>query len=519
VKADLFLDVFFMLAILLSALSLFCFRTGKERTSLLLLGAGSLCLGLFIARADPFLHIWDEQYHALVAKHLMEDPLKPMLIKDPLFGFSPEAWADRHIWLHKQPLFLWQIALSLKIFGLTEVGVRFPSVMMHAIMILFIYRCGRICVNKQTGYYAALLYTFAYFPLEYISGSYSTDHNDSAFLFYGFASIWALIEYQHSKNRWFLLWIGLFAGAAVLCKWLTGLLVYGLWACLILYEHRRVRPGREWLRLLLSFAICLLVFLPWQIFCTLRYPEEYRFSMDFNFRHIFEPLEGHGGDHFFYYRALYEQFGEGLLIPPLVLLAFGLTVWRLKAPAHRLIFLLTAICTYAFFSLVKTKMYGYVFVVIPFFILSLGASVTALGEWLAGKIRVPVLQRGLPLVLVLLVTGLLFDADKLYKRHSMKETARFRTIKIREKAMYLAMKDQLAGTPYLIFNCTTSLNSHILGIFYTGQPAFNYILPDYQIIQARQAGYQLIAIDDGNLPGYVLNDTGIRKISWQDPNL
>ena len=45
---------------------------------------GSFLLACFFALLDPFLGLWDEQFHALVAKHLAENPLKPLLYKDPM---------------------------------------------------------------------------------------------------------------------------------------------------------------------------------------------------------------------------------------------------------------------------------------------------------------------------------------------------------------------------------------------------------------------------------------------------
>ena len=50
---------------------------------------------------------------------MMEDPFKPMLIKNPLFPYHYGDWWNCHIWVHKQPLFLWQMALSMKIFGVS----------------------------------------------------------------------------------------------------------------------------------------------------------------------------------------------------------------------------------------------------------------------------------------------------------------------------------------------------------------------------------------------------------------
>jgi 4-amino-4-deoxy-L-arabinose transferase len=55
------------------------FHLDKAKTALTFLFIGAIGLGLFIASLDNFLVLWDEQYHALVAKNMLQNPLKPPL--------------------------------------------------------------------------------------------------------------------------------------------------------------------------------------------------------------------------------------------------------------------------------------------------------------------------------------------------------------------------------------------------------------------------------------------------------
>lgn len=508
-----FCDNYFTGSVILIVLSVISFQLNKINLSLALLFFGSLSLGIFIAGLDPFINLWDEQYHALVAKNLLKHPLKPVLIEEPVFDFA-YGWAYSTTWMHKQPLFLWQIALSIKLFGLNELAVRLPSVMMHALLIFFIYRTGTLMFSKTIGYYAALLFTCAYFPLEFLSGFYATDHNDNAFFFYSFASFWALLEYQVSKKTVFLVLVGLLSGCAILCKWLTGLLPYLVWFIIIISERKKDKVLRPLINLLLSFLICLVVFVPWQVFAYMNYPVDYARSMAFNSKHISEPLEGHGGNYTFYYDALFEQFGEGFLIPILVLVCFGFMTWQLKNRSHRLFVLSAVIITYLFFTLVATKMYGYVFVTFPFFIIGLTVALEAVLK----KIRLTkrlYLKKTVDALFVFLVMIMLFNHSKLYKHHSDKERAASRAIDVEEKFLYLALKDNFKDAKCLLFNCNMSFASHILGIFYTGYPSFNQVLTPAQIVKAKALNYKLISIDDGKLPGYVLNDKSIIKIKFR----
>lgn len=514
-KVDFFLDPFFLSALALSVVSVISFERGRIRLSLVLLFIGSLFAGLFIATADPFIHIWDEQFHALVAKNMREAPLRPVLIEEPLFGYDPFNWTYTTIWMHKQPLFLWQMALSLKLFGLNALAVRLPSVLMHALLVFFIFRVGKLIRSAELGYYSALLFSFAYFPLEYISGHYATDHNDIAFMFYCFLSIWALTEYDTSPDKKvFPVLIGLFSGCAILCKWLPGLLVYGVWFLLILYDRRSKPVTQHLLPFLGSLLVCLLTFVPWQIYCRLNFPFEYKQAMDFNFRHITEGLDGHGGDHLFYYEALYQQFGEGLLIPPLVILSFIFTLLYIRRGQHKLILLTSILTPTLFFTFVKTKMYGYNFIIVPLLIICLTLFCQAGVEKLVKKIRHGSAKRWVYILFMLVLVFLCFDASRLYKHHSFKENLESRQIKIRETEMFETLKGLCTDGKYAIFNCSTSLNSYVLSIFYTGCPSFKFIPSEAEIRYVRSLGYKILAIDTGDLPEYILQDRAIQKFSF-----
>ena len=515
-KLSFFVNANFICSGLLIVLSIISFQFKKDKIALGILFLGALFIGVFVAKLDPFINLWDEQFHALVAKNFISHPFKPILIEEPIFKINHPHWTNVNIWLHKQPLFLWQMALSIKLFGETELGVRFPSVLMHALMVFFIFRIGVCFVSRKVGFYAALFFTCSYFPLEYLTGFYATDHNDTAFLFYAFASIWALVEYYESKKVTFLILIGLFSGAAILCKWLIGLLVYAIWFILICYNRKQTNIFKEIINLIGSFVICLVVFLPWQIYAYTHYPNEYLAEMAFNTKHILEPLEGHGGNYFYYYTALYEQFGEGLMIPPLLLFCFLCMIFLMQSKNHKIMLIALVTIVYLFFSFVKTKMYGYVFIAFPFFIVGLAFIINVIIDKIKDRITNNYFKKISQFSILVLMVIFLFNAGKLYKHHSNLEYGRYksRLVEIREKQLFLSLKEKFKDENYLIFNCNTSLQSHLLAIFYTNYPAFNYTLSQEQLAIAKKLKYKLIALDDGTLPEYILGDKSILKLKF-----
>src|ERR1035437_2160358 len=135
----------------LFSIALFQF-TDKIKLSLLFLFAGSLFYAVYVCHLGHFLYFWDEEFHALVAKHLMKHPLTPMLYTHPVFDVDFKKWDANQLWLHKQPLFMWQMALSMKLFGVNQLAVRLPSAFMFALLIIPIFRMGKIAINKKVGY-------------------------------------------------------------------------------------------------------------------------------------------------------------------------------------------------------------------------------------------------------------------------------------------------------------------------------------------------------------------------------
>jgi len=259
---------------------------------------------------DPFLHNWDEHFHALVAKNLSKDFTLPILLNHPLEGYRIEAWCDNHIWLHKQPLFLWQIAIANKFFSTSIFSVRLPSLIMTTLSLLIIYRVTFLATkDRKISLIALFLATFSNYQLNLISGRIATDQNDIAFGFYILLSIWSLLEYYNSKKFYWIILIGLFAGCAVLVKWLVGLLVFSSWGIIALYYIFKNKNYSFFILLVISFLICISIFLPWQIFAFYKFPLEYLFESSFNKKHIFEIVEGHDGSFIFYIKNFVHYFG------------------------------------------------------------------------------------------------------------------------------------------------------------------------------------------------------------------
>lgn len=329
-----------------------------------------------MAHIDPFLHIWDERFHALVARNMMDHPFVPTLRTNPVLPVDPTSWTQGHIWLHKQPLFMWQMALSMKIFGISEYAIRYPSVITGTLMIPMVYQCCNILSrDKKVSLITAALLCFSCFQLELIGGMRSMDHNDLALEFYLLASVWAFLKYHDTKRWYWIVLIGVFAGAAILVKWLVGLFVFLIWGLKILFKLRNKSTIREVLYFAAALVICGIVFVPWQLYIIHRFPFEAAHEYEFNRRHITEALEGHSGTIFFYLERFPQLFGEGTF-----LLTFpGIYFYcksKKKDRALLLPILISVLFVFCFFSfIVKSKVVSHMFFIAPFVFLFMAYSI------------------------------------------------------------------------------------------------------------------------------------------------
>ena len=493
---------------------------GKQKSlSLALLFTGTLGLGYFIANLDPFLVLWDEQYHALVAKHLAEDSLKPLLFKESVLSHDFRDWTENHIWLHKQPLFLWQIALSIELFGTNELAVRLPSVLMHATLPLIVYRIGSISLSKEAGYYGALFIAVAYFPLELVAGRYSTDHNDVAFLFYVTASLWTWFEYNRSRSWYWVILIGFFSGAAVLVKWLMGLLVFVLWAfTVVTTEFRKGRAAHSIKSMLISGVVCLITFVPWQIYIISTYPKVAAYEYQLNSRHFFEAIEGHGQSIWYHFTdGLAIIYGSGALIPYLVLLGIIVLIAQVRELSHKVFITGAVIFVYGFYTLAKTKMVSFPIIVSPFVYIGLGCVVIVALSWFRKYINKPWIVSSLAIIFPLVISFLLLNLEKIQHYHTLwkPNDNHKRMNQLIEMNFINSLEKRLPHGDYVIFNGAITENGHIPIMFYTDFLAYEFLPTKDQIEQVRAANKKVAVVDMGDIPEFILKDKRIKLLEVQ----
>lgn len=370
----------------------------------------ALALRLMCAQLDPFLNIWDESVHAVVAKNMVSHPFTPMLFTDKELGLDFEWWTNTRIWLHKQPFFLWMMAASIGTFGNTVFALRLPSVLFTTALVYFTHGIGAGMHGRAVAFSAAVMMAWSYWFLMLVLGAVITDHNDAIFISLVGGSFWAWSQWRNRMSYTKAIVIGLFMGCAVLTKWLPGFMLMGGWGMVALLDGKRRASEFRWMAC--AFLVACLVAVPWQISAWLRFPAEMAHEMALNALHLWTVVEGHEGGAKFYFTSIEESFGP--FTGWLVFGGFLLSVVLAKRKDMRIMALTSVVVTYGLYSFAATKMSSFTMVVIPFLFIGLGQLV----QLAQRPVSNPLVRSILLLVPTLIFAGVMFRVELIQRIHT-----------------------------------------------------------------------------------------------------
>ncbi|HET8964539.1 MAG TPA: glycosyltransferase family 39 protein [Chitinophagales bacterium] len=490
--------------------------SSKNIYTYLILFITALAIRILFNSFFPYLHDWDERFHALVAKNMMSHPFTPMLRDNPVLPYNETSWTDGHIWLHKQPLFLWQMALSMKLFGVNLFALRLPSAILGALSVVFIFRIGILLKNKLAGLIAAILFSFSSYQLELTNGVIGMDHNDVAFGFYILASFWCYFEYKTSQKKYWIFLIGLFAGCAILNKWLVGLLIFSVWGIELLLLHKKQLRLKHFYPLLQSFIICCIVFIPWQIYILNQFPVLSRFEFNYNTKHLTESVEGMQTGFWYYFQIWHLQYSYFIL--PFIAIAF----WKMKYNIRNtgwITLLVPIVIVYLFFTLITTsKGISYVFISAPFIFLLTGLGITEFFIWIKENLNLRL--KNIIQVLIILFLTLAVFKPLIHQKYYFKKGGHFLNVENKDakkfNTAYYKRLDTILPEKYVILNCKSFEN--IEAMFWSNQNVYQWFPNETDYLQLKEKGCKIAAFPNmkgQEFPDYIANDSDVLILDKQ----
>ncbi len=464
-----------------------------------MLMAAGLVLRIYTS-CDFFLHPWDEVYHALVAKHMMHHPFRPTLYETPLLPYDPANWTGSYIWLHKPPLPLWSMALSMSIFGVNEIALRLPSIILTTIGIGLTYYIGAYFYNKRSGYIAAFFYSINGLIIEMTAGRVPTDHVDVFFLFFIELGVFFSIVFSRNKNILFNICAGLSIGAAILSKWLPALIVLPIWL-LIVVDSKKFSAKEIAFHFISLLFITILTFLPWQLYIYHAFPVEAHIASVSNYNHITEVLDNQGGSIFYYIDRIRINYGELIYIP---LLWFGWTIIKEPLNMKRIALLLWILIPILFFSLIGTKMQGFILFTCPALFIVLGAFFDRLNTYKASSSKR--LQKWTVNFILILLIVLPF-------RYMIERVKPFQKDRSPEWVNELKNMNEKNIAKGVIFNYDRPIDA----MFYTQLTVYS-IIPDKNTIQhLQEEGYTILINENDKVPTDILSIKGLIHLHLSNP--
>lgn len=480
-------------ALLFTLAGFIAFHRQRDKTALICVLIGAFLIRLFAIQLDPFLHMWDEAIHAVVAKSMTIDPFKPMIYREEALGMYPPDWTGNHVWVHKQPFFLWLIAASIKLLGTSVFALRLPSAIMTTALVYFTHGIANELHGRKTAFISAILIGWSYWVLMVILGVIATDHNDAVFITLVGGSFWAWFAGRQRMSLKWAVVIGLFAGLAVLTKWLPGLVVYAGWGLVAIWRTIQKENARaEWGYLSIAFITTMTVSLPWQLYAWLRFPEEMGIESRYNTEHLFNAVENHAGKWDYHLNALARQLDPISLW--FVLGAFLMMVLHVKNRDLRVQVLSAVILVHVFFGIVATKMENYTLMLLPFFVIGVSFVIDRIAScWDIGKWSV--------VLWVTLIVGAgssVFQLERIQLLHTEQSyldpyQAWYRNIRVHN----LRAEERLAGIlgkeKCIVFNVPYPSNMSYM--FFNDQQVVVELPSKEQIERLERLGYRVVVVD------------------------
>ena len=452
-------------------------------------------LGGFILRAwcasDEFLYAWDECYHALVAKNLAENPLLPLLYKNPILPFDYHQWTLNHVWLHKPPMALWIMALSIKTLGNTEWAVRLPSLLLSVGSIYLTFRIATFIKDEKIGLLAAFFQAINGIVIEIATGRVPSEHIDNTFLFFIELAVFQIILYKNKKSIGKLLGIGITLGIAILTKWLPALIILPIFFLLLLDTEGVIKTL---IKTFIVGLIAVVIVLPWQLYIFHQFPKEAAWENLYNFKHLTEVVEGHSGSWWWHILQAHKQWNEFIGI---AFLWFLYRIFQDKKNKKNWVLVIWIVIPYIFFSFAKTKMVAYtlltapaLFTVLAIFCLHLNSNVL-ITKWLSKIIIIGI---------IVLSVRYSYERLRLFRDDSKS---------IQETVWLKNLNTKIKDKKVLIFN----VERYIELMYYTDFTAYIHLPSGLQIEDLKQKGYKIFIVKNDNVPTALLNRADVTFLS------
>ncbi len=315
---------------------------------LIVIALAVICYLLFFHRLGDIGMIGpDEPRYSAVARTMLQsgDYITPYLNGKP--------------WFEKPPLMYWGAAIGFRIFGVNEMGARFPSAVAATIGVFFLYWCGRRLWARSIGLLASLIAASSVGFIA-LARAASMDMVLTACLTAAFAFFLAAINSNTDRRSYFYAFYACL-GLGALAKGPVAFALPALTLFAFLWFRSARSEWRKWHPE--GFFIAVAVALPWYLAVT--WVNGFQFIQVFLINHNLErfasTIHGHERPFYFY-------------VPVVLLLTFPWTFLLIPRLRHEFgrneqLMMWWSVVPFLFFSFSGSKLPGYILPMVPSFAL------------------------------------------------------------------------------------------------------------------------------------------------------
>lgn len=336
-------------------------------------------------------------------------------------------------------------------------------------------------------------------------GRVPTDHPDVFFLFFVQLAVFFSILFIRKKSIAFNILTGLSIGLAVLCKWLPAYTVLLIWIILIL-DSKNFSKRAIFFHFSILVLVSICVFLPWQIYIHHVFPLEASWESAYNVRHLTEPVERHSGSMLFYLEAMRIGYHDLIYLP---LAWFAWTLWKNIADKKRLaLFVWFAVPT-LFFSVIHSKMPGYILFTCPALFIITAQFWLELLKYRNGLLLENKTTRWIKPA----ISVLLFLLIALPARYCIERVKPFKEERQQQWVEDLKNMSQKNLAKGVLLNYPKSTDA----MFYTDLTVYSFIPQQATIQDLIQKGYTVMINDDGKIPSEIARTKGAILVHLTTP--
>lgn len=267
-------------------------------------------------------------------------------------------WVVPHLnhvrYFEKPPLFYWAVAISYKIFGVSEWSFRFPNALSAFLCIVVLYLALRRRFSEEAAFIssAVLLSSFGFFAMARIVTL------DMFFTFWLFCALISFTGFYRERKAWFLSLFYIALGLATLTKGPVCVVLIGITIIIFLFTERNLAFLKE-LKLLRGLAIYAVITLPWIVAIAVKEKEFlYFFFIDQHVLRFFTSKHKRSGPVYYFFPVLFAG-----LLPWSVLIPRSIVnAWR---NSELRFFAIWTFVVFAFFSLSGSKLPPYILPAFP----------------------------------------------------------------------------------------------------------------------------------------------------------